>query len=59
MSRQNTNTGTDEEPKSDLDLVEEALVGTHQQLPGEGSEDDAQVGGTDDDQPPVPGHRSP
>jgi hypothetical protein len=53
---------TDEGPegnKSDLELVEEALVGTHQEAPRHGGEDEAKPVGSHEAKPPVPGHRSP
>jgi hypothetical protein len=45
--------------KSDLDLVEEALVGTHQEVPRDAGEDGGEPVGSHDGKPPVPGHRSP
>lgn len=53
MNDNKTNAGSAEE-KSALDLIEEALVGTHQEAPGADSEDD-----DDEVGPKVPGHRSP
>ncbi len=54
MNDNKTNTGSTEE-KSALDLVEEALVGTHQEVPPNGASENEDDG----DNPPVPGHRSP
>lgn len=54
MSEKDTNPDTDEAPESDLDRLEEALIGTHQAMPG--TEDEVPP---EDGRPPVPGHRSP
>jgi hypothetical protein len=56
MNEEKTNPGTDDEGKSALDSVEEALVGTHQEPVAE-DEGDSETGR--DAAPSVPGHRSP
>jgi hypothetical protein len=56
MSEKKT-AGTGED-KSDLDLVEEAFVGTHQEVPRPDDEDEGDSEGVHDG-PPVPGNRSP
>lgn len=58
MSENKPNAGA-EGDKSDLDLLEEALVGTHQEVPGSDGRDEAEAAGSQDAGPPVPGHRSP
>lgn len=59
MIEKKANAGTADEHKSDLDLIEEALVGTHQEVPRSDSEDEGNSEGIDEVRPPVPGHRSP
>lgn len=58
MSEQQTNEGPEQGHKSDLDSVEEALIGTHQDEPRADPEDDDNER-DHDARPDVPGHKSP
>jgi len=58
MSEQRANPGPEQGHKSDLDSVEEALIGAHQDEPQADPEDDRDER-DHDARPDVPGHKSP
>jgi hypothetical protein len=59
MGEDKRNPTTGEDDKSALDSVEEALVGSHQEPPSDGSGGGREPEIPDEDGPPVPGNQTP